>query len=194
MSKFHKILVIISSLIGLFLSFCLIALFFSIPVISLAIENFRTSFPWTDIVFGVFTAILCLSFIALIFLSIFSPSKSGVIIPIKDSGTLRLSKATIESTVRYSFSDVYEIGYQKVKVKLSKDPKNINICVRLSFTNSKRIAELTDSIHTKIDNAMKSSLGIEAAAINIDVLGVRQKNEVPPDSYDYDQMSRGNEE
>ena len=185
MSIFNKIILSIASLIGLLFSLCLTALYFPVPIITDAVNNLRRLLPWIDISIAVFAAIIGVCFIVLLLISLFIPVKSGVVITGKELGTLRLSKRTIESTVRYSFADVYDIGYYKVKVHLNKDPGKIKINIKISFTNPDKIAELTDTIRTKIDNALQTSLGLEVANININVLGVRQRSGPPPDMYDY---------
>ena len=182
---FHKILLFIASLIGLLFSLCIVAIYFPIPYITDVINNLRKLSPWIDFSIAIFAVIIGICFIVLLFVSLFIRVKSSVVITGKDRGTLRLSKRTIESTVRYSFADVYDIGYYKVKVNLNKNPGKIRINVKLSFTNPEKIAELTDTIQSKIDNALKLSLGLEVENINIDVLGVRERSGPPPDMYDY---------
>ena len=185
MSIFNKILLSLASLIGLLFSICIVALFFPLPFITDAINNLRSLSILVDLSITIFAAIIGICFIVLLFIALFIRVKSGVVIAAKDRGTLRLSKRTIESTVRYSFADVYDIGYYKVKVNMNKDPGKIKIYIKVSFTNPDKIAELTDTIRSKIDNALQTSLGLVVANININVLGVRQGSAPPPDSYDY---------
>ena len=185
MSIFNKILLIIASLIGILFTSSLVMLFFTIPFVSEIIRNYQRSYQWVNLSYVIFFVIIGICFIALFFIALFIPVKSSVVIAAKDRGTLRLSKRTIESTVRYSFADVYDIGYYKVKVHLNKDPGKIIINVKISFTNPDKIAELTDTIRTKVDNVLQTSLGLEVANININVLGVRQRSGPPPDMYDY---------
>ena len=112
----------------------------------------------------------------------------------KDRGVLRFSKQTIESTVRYSFYDVYEVRFLKIKVKLNKDPGKIIIKVKIAFSNTGKVAELAETIKSKIDNALRSSLGIEVAEINIDILGVKLNSEQTFDKYDNNESLGGMEE
>ena len=183
MSILNKILLSIVSLTGLLFSLIIAALIIPIPFITDSIISFRRLSPLLDMSLLIFDLIIGVCFVVLLFISLFISVKSSVVITVKELGTLRLSKRTIESTVRYSFADVYDIGYYKVKVKLNKDPSKIKINIKISFTNPDKIAELTDTIQSKINNALKSSLGLEVANININVLGVRKGNEPPPDMY-----------
>ena len=185
MSILNKILLSIISLIGLLFSLSIAVLYFPVPFLTEIINNLQRQSILIDLSIAVFATITGVAFIVLLFTALLIPVKSGVVITEMDRGTLRLSKRTIESTVRYSFADVYDIGYYKVKVNLNKDPRKITINVKISFTNPDEVAKLTNTIQSKIDNALKSSLGIEVANINIDVLGVRQRNGPPPDIYDY---------
>ena len=189
MNRFLKILILIASLIGLLFSLGLTAHFITIPVITNFIGRLHRISPWTDIVFMIFSVKIGLCFVVLIIATLLAKVTSRTAIAGRDRGILRLSKQTIISTVRYSFADIYEIGYYKIKAKINKDPGKIRIRVKLAFTNSAKIAELTESVHSKIDNALQSSLGIQVAEINIDVLGVKQKNEIPPTSNNYHQAS-----
>ena len=174
MKTIFKIILFAVSFVGLLCSILLAAQFFPIPLITNALAGYPQLLPLQEIIFSVFAAVTGLCFIALLPASLLIPGKSAGVIVARAGGMLRLSRQTVESTVRYSFADVGGIGYCHVKAKLKGAPEKTRIRIKLSFSDSERIAELTEIIREKTDGALKTSLGITARLINIEVLGIRR--------------------
>lgn len=178
MKKLHRILLLIVSIIGLGLSAMLTALLFVESFFLNAVRVIRSVFPWLEaqtielwmggIIAG-YIVFICLCFLLLLLLALFCPGKSNDLVLAKSKGSLRFSKQAVESAVRYSFADVSGVRLSRVRTKLDANPEKIKIYVRLSVDSPDGLLALTETVQSRIESALASSLGITVKSINIKV-------------------------
>lgn len=176
MKRLHRIILFVMSLAGFGLSIGLLSQFAAISFVNNIVNRFQISF--VNDVFAVYSAVICLfSFLIVLFVLLY-PNKSNDMVLKKDRGILRFSKQTVESTIRYSFMDVSGINFSKVKVKIKRQPEKSKVYVKLSLSDLGNLLELTETVQSRIESMLKSSLGINAKSINIKVAGAN--NEAAP--------------
>lgn len=170
MKKSNKILLFFVSLVSLALSVNLLSSFYYIPFVTGMFNNYKALFPLLNNIFAGYTALMCLCFFLLLLAAVLSPVKSRDLVLVKSKGKLRFSQQAIESTVRCSFADVDGINFSKVRVKIDKQPENTKIYVKLSLSDTSRMAGVTETIQDKIESSLEASLGIAVKSIDIKVV------------------------
>lgn len=169
MKKLYKFLLILISIIGFSLSTAMLSLYYRIPFITDFIKEYEVIFPWFKYIYIGYCASICLCFAGILIFALFFYKTSSELILIKNKGKLYFSKQTIESAVRYSFSDVNGINFSKVKVIIGRRSEKVKIQVKLSLNDSTKMLELTETIQDKIESSLRSSLGIAADSVNVKV-------------------------
>lgn len=170
MKKSRKIILFLASLAGLGFSVCVFSMFYPVSYVSEAVWDWQALYPWLRVVLTGYVACICLVFLLLMLAAVFSPNASNDMVIMKGKGSLRFSRQAIESTVRYSFSDVDGISFSRVRVKLGNKPEKAKIFVKISLNNPATLAELAETVQNKIEAALKTALGVDIKSINVRVV------------------------
>jgi len=172
MGRISKFILFIAALIGIGFSVCLYSLFYPVPFITDILRE-NLALDWLNQVFAGYNALIGLCFFVILLVVLFIPSNSDFLNIKKDKGNLQFSKKTIESTVRYSFIDLDGIISSDIRVKFNKDPDKTKIYVRLFLRDPSQLLDLTETIQSRIECTLQSSLGI---AVNSIVIRVVESN------------------
>lgn len=170
----QKILLFAVSLIGLAASGCVLSMVVEIPYLTELVGEYRDRFPWINGLFAGFIAALCLCFLLLLLTALLYPGETGGVMFRKANGALRFSRQAVESAVRYSFADIGGISYYRIRARTHGKPEKTTVRVRLAFTDPSRMLETTEDVQAKIEEALKTSLGITAKSVSVEVAGVSQ--------------------
>lgn len=168
MKRSNKILLFFVSLVSLALSIGLLSLFYPNPIP--LVTGTIASFPLLIDVLAGYVALICLCSFLLLLLAVFVPLKSGYLLLVKSKGRLQFSKQAIESTVRCSFAEVSGINFSRVRAKLNKQPEKTRIYVKLSLSDTSKLAGITETVQDKIEASLAESLGVAVKSIDIKVV------------------------
>lgn len=169
MNKFNRFILIFISIIGLLSMTTFASMAYPVPYLSNFASHLWQNGLWFSYTVVVVSIILGLFFLILLLTAIFVPTSDKFLTIKTGMGDIDISKKTIESTARQSFSDLTDAKNPEVHAKLKRKAKTATITVKATVVDAEKLPTLGKEIQQRVEESIQRALEIPVKSVNVKI-------------------------